>query len=252
MDWLFASIDPSRAHDVGAAVSWHARTMVFAWGFLAPLAVLIARYFKVLPNQDWPRELDNQVWWRTHWIGQTVVVFLSLLGLWLVLPMNMAAMSIHNWLGAVLLVTLLLQVLLGLVRGSKGGPTALASDGSPRGHHYDMTSWRRFFEAAHKSLGYAMLALAMLVILTGLWKANAPVWMWGALTVWWTILLACFVLLQSRGMAIDTYQAIWGDDPVHPGNRLPTPGWGVRRLETKRQERSDNVRNDRGNGVRSH
>jgi hypothetical protein len=59
MDWLLAPIDATRAHEVGFAVSWHARSMVLAWAVLAPLAVVIARYFKVLPGQDWPRELDR-------------------------------------------------------------------------------------------------------------------------------------------------------------------------------------------------
>ncbi len=252
MDWLLVPIDPSRAHDVGFDVSWHARAMVLAWGVLAPLAVLIARFFKVLPGQDWPRELDNQLWWRVHWMGQTAVAVLSVVGLWLVLPLNAEMSGLHNWLGALLLIAMLLQFLLGLFRGSKGGPTAPAPDGSFHGHHYDMTPWRNFFEATHKALGYASLVLAAIVILSGLWKANAPVWMWSLLSLWWVGLIICFVVLQRRGMAIDTYQAIWGDGVEHPGNQLPTPGWGVRRLETTRQERPDDVRSDRGDGVRSH
>ena len=52
MDWLLAPIDPTRAHEVGLAISWHARLMVLGWGILAPLAVIIARFFKVMPGQD--------------------------------------------------------------------------------------------------------------------------------------------------------------------------------------------------------
>ena len=250
MDWLLAPIDPTRAHEVGFAVSWHGRSMVLAWGVLAPLAVLAARFFKVLPGQDWPRELDSLVWWRAHWMGQATVAGLTLLGFALVLPINRSSMALHNWLGLVLLGIMLVQLLLGLFRGSKGGPTAPAPDGSPRGHHYDMTPWRRMFEVVHKSLGYGALALAVGVIATGLWKANAPVWMWGAIGVWWAGLLLAFVIMQRRGMAIDTYQAIWGADPRHPGNRLPSPGWGVRRLSTERDEGDADVRRDRGDGVR--
>ena len=246
LDWLLAPIDPSRAHEVGFAVSWHARSMVLAWGVLAPLGVLIARFFKVLPGQDWPHEVDTLVWWRSHWIGQSIVLGLTAIGLSLVLPLNLAAMSLHNWLGLVLIAFLLMQVLLGVFRGSKGGPT----DGVMRGHHYDMTPWRHMFEALHKSLGYAALGLAVLVIVTGLWKANAPVWMWGTLAVWWAGLIAVFVRCQRRGMAIDTYQAIWGADPKHPGNQLPHPGWGVRRWQETEEDKD--VRSDRGDGVRSH
>ncbi len=252
MDWLLAPIDPARAHDVGVAVSWHARSMVLAWGVLAPLAVLIARFFKILPGQDWPRELDSQLWWRSHWIGQVAVAAISVAGLVLVLPSERGAMTLHNWLGFGLLALMLVQVLLGAFRGSKGGPSDPARDGTPRGHHYDMTPWRLAFEALHKTLGYGALALAVVVILTGLWKANAPVWMWGALAVWWALLVVAFITLQRRGMAIDTYQAIWGDGAEHPGNQMPAPGWGVRRPGDTRRESADNVRNDRGDGVRSH
>lgn len=230
MDWLLAPIDATRVHDVGVALSWHGRLMVLGWGVLAPLAVLIARFFKIMPGQDWPRELDNQTWWRSHWMGQSVVVGCSLFALYLVLPTDFSKMTLHNWLGYTVLLAMVVQVLLGLFRGDKGGPTAPASDGSLRGHHYDMTRHRRMFEALHKSIGYFTLFLAAVTILLGLWKANGPVWMWIVLILWWAGVIAAFLLLQRRQMAIDTYQAIWGVDPSHPGNQLPDPGWGVRRL----------------------
>ena len=92
-----------------------------------------------------------------------------------------------------------------------------------------MTPWRRMFEALHKALGYGLLALAAVTILLGMWAANAPHWMWIALPLWCLGLVALFIRLQRRGLAVDTYQAIWGDDPQHPGNQRPLPGWGVRR-----------------------
>lgn len=228
-EWLASPIEPDRLHEVGLALSWHGRTMVLAWGILAPLAVLIARFFKILPGQNWPSQRDSKFWWRSHWIGQVVVFFLSLIGLFLVLPSDFSALSIHGWLGYGVITGLFVQVALGVFRGSKGGPTCPAPDGSTRGHHYDMTPWRRKFEALHKAIGYALLALAGVTILFGLWKANAPVWMWIMLLIWWTGLILAFLKMQRRGMAVDTYQAIWGDDPNHPGNKLPHPGWGVRR-----------------------
>lgn len=228
MDWLLAPIDATRAHDVGFAVSWHARSMVLAWGILAPLAVLVARYFKVMPGQDWPRELDNKTWWRGHWMGQGVVVLLTLFGLGLILAVPREA-GVHGVLGYVLLCLLALQILLGVFRGSKGGPTAPAPDGSLRGDHYDMTPWRIMFEWAHKLLGYAALVLSVIVILAGLWEANAPRWMWGGMGLWWSGVLAGAVILQRQGRAIDTYQAIWGPDPTHPGNRRRPIGWGINR-----------------------
>ena len=250
-EWLLAPVDPSRAHEVGFAISWHARAMVLAWGVLAPLAVLIARFFKVLPHQDWPRELDSTFWWRSHWIGQSLVFVLSIVGLVLVLPSQWNNMSLHNWMGYAVFAGVVLQVALGIFRGSKGGPTALAADGTTRGHHYDMTPWRRMFEALHKALGYGLLFLAALTILLGLWKANAAVWMWICIIVWWTLVVVAFFMLQRRGMAVDTYQAIWGDDPSHPGNRLPPPKWGVRRLNEKQGDALD-VRRDRRDRLSSH
>lgn len=233
-DWLASPIDPTRTHLIGGSIAWHGRSMVLAWAVLAPLAVVIARFFKITPGQDWPRRLDNPFWWRSHWIGQVIVLILSILGFLLVLPMNLAELSLHAVLGYLMLTALIAQVLLGLFRGSKGGPTAPAKDGSLRGDHYDMTPWRRMFEALHKTLGYGLLGLGAMTILLGLWKANAPMWMWLALVVWWAGLIALFLRLQRNGLAVDTYQAIWGDDLDHPGNRRPAPGWGVRRPGDKK------------------
>lgn len=239
MDWLLAPIDPTRVHEVGFAVSWHARSMVLAWGVLAPLAVVIARYFKVLPGQDWPRDLDTQLWWRSHWMGQGIVVSLSLFGLGLILGAAKGG-SLHGALGFVLLALMAVQVGFGVFRGTKGGPTAPARDGSLRGDHYDMTPWRVMFEWCHKLLGYLALVLSVVVIALGLWQANAPVWMWLTLGLWWPALICAACVLQARGKAVDTYQAIWGPDPSHPGNQRAPIGWGLRRHDHGDQ----NVRND--------
>ncbi len=260
LDWLLSPIDASRAHEVGAAVSWHARSMVLAWGVLAPVAVILARFFKITPRQDWPRELDNQFWWRCHLIGQTSVAILSVIGLAVIFWSSERPISTHGILGYAVLAGLVLQVLFGILRGDKGGPTAPAPDGSPRGHHYDMTLRRRMFEMAHKALGYMVLALAAITILYGLWMANAPRWMWTSLALWWPSLLVVFVVLQRRGFAVDTYQAIWGPGAEHPGNTMPALGWGVRRpgdapkpkQASKTQDgETSHVRSDRGDGLRS-
>ncbi|MEM8802117.1 MAG: cytochrome b561 domain-containing protein [Pseudomonadota bacterium] len=228
MEWLLASIDPSRPHEVGFAVSWHARSMVLAWVILAPLAVVAARYFKVLPSQDWPRELDSQAWWRSHWIGQSIVTGLSLFGLGLILS-TARERGFHGTLGYLLLVLMMAQVGFGIFRGSKGGPTERADDGSMHGDHYDMTRWRVAFEWTHKITGYTMLCLAVVVVGLGLWEANAPRWMWLVIFGWYVGIVLFCAYLQRRGQAVDTYQAIWGPDPKHPGNQRKPIGWGVRR-----------------------
>lgn len=228
-DWLLAPVDPARAHDVGVAMSWHARVMVLGWGILAPLSVLVARYFKVLPGQDWPNDLDSKVWWRCHWISQAGVLCLSLLGLALILAshQNTGQAWGHRLLGYLVVALGLSQGLSGLLRGSKGGPTDPRADGSWAGDHYDMSTHRLLFERFHKSCGYLTLSLAVPTILTGLWTANGPNWMWAFLLSWWTALLILATVLQKTGHAVDTYQAIWGPDPVHPGNRMKPQGWAT-------------------------
>ena len=54
--------------------------------------------------------------------------------------------------------------------------------------------------------------------------------MWLALIMWWITIVCLFFILQKRGMAVDTYQAIWGPDPRHPGNQRPAPQWGRKGL----------------------
>lgn len=229
LDWLLSPIDASRVHGLNFTVSWHARTMVLGWGILAPMAVLVARFFKVMPCQDWPNQLDSQIWWRSHWMGFSLVFCLSIFGLFLVLPLGADGMTLHRVLGYSVLVGMIAQVTLGLCRGSKGGPTAPANDGSLRGDHYDMTPWRRRFEVLHKSLGYCILLTASVTIVVGLWDVNGPRWMWISIILWWIIIASMFCLLQKRGMAVDTYQAIWGPDAELPGNQQPAPKWGMQR-----------------------
>ena len=218
IDWLFSPIDLSRDHDVEFLVSWHGRSMVAAWGVLAPLAIVITRFFKVMPGQNWPSELDNQFWWRSHWMGQSVVLLLTLIGLGLIFGAS-EGFNWHSATGYTILCLVAVQALLGVCRGSKGGPTAPAADGSLRGDHYDMTRWRLIFERLHKSLGYALLVLGVVTILSGLWSVNAPRWMLICLLLWWTTLAMVFIALQRKGWKIDTYQAIWGPDAIHPGNQ---------------------------------
>ena len=116
-----------------------------------------------------------------------------------------------------------LQVLGGMLRGSKGSP-------DESGDHYDMTRRRVVFEAAHKLAGYLALAVAAVAIVTGLLHVNAPRWMPVLIGAWSLAWAAAFAWLQCRGWCIDTYQAIWGADPRHPGNRRPPVGPGIRQL----------------------
>jgi hypothetical protein len=216
MVWALAPIDPSRTHDVGTALSWHGRLMTLAWGVLIPLGVVIARYLKVTPRQDWPRQLDNKMWWHGHLACQYTGGICMVAGLIIILFASRdGAHWQHRSTGYTVLVFGAMQFVAGWLRGSKGGPT----DTALRGDHYDMTLRRIVFERLHKAVGYLSLGLAAFTILTGLWAANAPRWMWVAIICWWLLLLVVSLRLQSLGRHVSSYHAIWGPDVAHPGNR---------------------------------
>jgi hypothetical protein len=228
LSWLMTPLSGATAHDIANWTAWHARLMVLSWGILMPIGVFAARFYKVLPKQDWPEELDNRTWWNAHRWVQGIAVLCMTVGLALALGAGRGegvAVRAHAALGWSLCIAGWIQVLAGVLRGSKGGPT----DASLRGDHYDMSSWRRWFERIHKGLGWAAIVVAIPTIAFGLHVSDAPRWMAGVLIVWWTGLLVWFVRLQLHGRCIDTYQAIWGPEDVHPGNRLRPIGWGVRR-----------------------
>jgi hypothetical protein len=225
--WLLTPLSGSAHHELPLWTAWHGRFMVAAWAIALPLGVLVARYFKVMPKQAWPDELDNKTWWHWHRILQTGGVLLMTVGCWLAMGHVHGAgvLSLfHRWLGWSLVASGWLQVIGGVWRGSKGGARpALCGD------HYDMTVRRRLFEYVHKIVGTAAVLLAVVAIGIGLALADAPRWMAIALTLWWIALAWLARYWQERGRCIDTYQAIWGPDLAHPGNRIPAIGWGIRR-----------------------
>jgi Eukaryotic cytochrome b561 len=227
-DWLMTPLSGSATHTIDAWTYWHARCMVAAWGVLLPVGALAARYFKVLPRQRWPQRLDHKGWWTVHQLTQWSGIALMLVGLALAWGQGSGAhplAALHAWAGWAVAAVGGLQFIGCATRGSKGGP----SEASLRGDHYDMSLRRRAFERLHKTLGWLSLLAAMGVISLGLVVADAPRWMPLALAAWWLLLAAAALRWQRQGRCIDTYQAIWGPDPAHPGNRLPPIGWGVRR-----------------------
>ena len=228
MDWLLSPLSGAAQHPIAAWAMWHARCMVLGWGVLLPLGVLAARFYKVTPRQPWPQVLDNPAWWRAHrglqWAGIAVMTLGAALA-WQQAAGSTPLARLHGWAGWMLVVAGWLQIAGGLARGSKGGPSAATL----RGDHYDMSPQRIAFERLHKALGWAALLAAVGVIALGLLLADAPRWMALLLGAWWLALAGGFTHLQRRGRCIDTYQAIWGPDPRHPGNHLAPIGWGVHR-----------------------
>jgi hypothetical protein len=202
--------------------------MVLAWGVCLPLGALIARYFKVMPHQDWPRVLDNKTWWHAHRALQYTGIFCMTLGLFLIygsMGSDRLTHQAHRWAGWCVIVAAWFQMAGGIWRGSKGGPT----DQQMNGDHYDMTVWRCVFERLHKSIGWLAILSAIPVTLLGLHIADAPRWMLLTLCLWWLFLAIIATQLQRKGVCIDTYQAIWGTDRSMPGMKRQPIGWGIRR-----------------------
>ena len=230
MDWLALPLSGSASHHIEPGVAWHARAMVLAWAVLLPLGALAARYFKVLPRQDWPLALDNKAWWHAHRVlqyGGMVLMSVGLVLVWSSAQGSSAAARVHAWIGWSICAGAWFQVAAGIARGTKGGPT----DAAMRGDHFDMTPRRVVFERLHKSIGWMAVLLAIPTIGLGLHVADAPRWMPVVLAVWWMALGAVAAALQRQGRCIDTYQAIWGPDAALPGNSRPVIGWGVRRYD---------------------
>lgn len=222
-DWLWQPLSGAGEHHLTKLAAWHGRLMVLAWGLLFPAGILIARYAKVTPRQRWPEELDNKFWWRLHLLLQSLGSLLMLLALGLIVVVAQGASSLARWHavgGWSLVAGVVIQVIGGRLRGSKGGP------GIP-GDHYLMTRRRVVFEYVHKTLGWLALVLSVPVVLAGLVVADAPRWMFLVLILWWTILVVLVITLQRRRCCLDTYQAIWGPADCHPGNRRRPIGWGV-------------------------
>jgi hypothetical protein len=241
IEWLLMPLSGAETHAISAAVSWHGRLMVLAWGVCAPVGILMARYWKIAPGQAFPQQLDSKVWWHSHRFFQSLCALLTLFAIALIyqktsqtapqvfIALLTTAQSLHQLLGYGIGVAVVAQICHALFRGSKGGPT----DSAMRGDHYDMTPHRKRFERIHKSLGWFSLFTAWATIALGLWLADAPRWMPISLLLWWACLATLALRWQRAGRCIDTYQAIWGLDTMHPGNSsnaAPPIGIGVRKI----------------------
>ncbi len=230
IDWLLSPLSGAQGHEIAPAMAWHGRSMVLAWGVLVPVAILVARYWKIWPGQQWPQELDNKNWWNLHRLLHSLALVLITAGAFFAVQHRTAPsvnFSTHTLLGWSLVALAWFQVLGGLLRGSKGGPT----EPSLRGDHFDMSRRRRHFERAHKTLGWLSLPLAMTTILLGLKLSDAPRWMPMILLCWWAALACLAWRWQKEHRCIDTYQAIWGNDSHLPGLAQPPIGWGIQRIE---------------------
>lgn len=211
------------ANNLPLYIFLHAALMLIAWMVLIPLGVIIARFYKVTPGQDYPREVDNKFWWHSHLLLQNGGILLACIALYLVWTPEKNLNNMHAVAGMSAMALGLAQVISGFLRGSTGGPWDRKGRPQPpqkvRGDHYDMTLYRRLFEFVHKKGGYVALGTAYVAGWLGLRQIGAHWLFFAAYAVWLALFAVWFYLLQKSGGWIDTYQAIWGPDPVHPGNR---------------------------------
>ena len=185
----------------------HAGLMVVAWGVLVPLGVIIARYFKITRQQDFPAHLDNGFWWNWHRGLQYTGVILSTLGFAaMASTVGLKLDTTHTQIGMAVVVIGWLQLLSGWFRGSKGGPT----EPTMRGDHYDMTPRRHVFQWLHKSLGWSVMALAFSAIWTGMSLMGLPDVAFALLVGNAAVFMIAAVIFQKQGRQVSTYRAIWG------------------------------------------
>ena len=244
--WLTDPLRGDSFMELAEPIRLHGLLMALAVGVLMPLAVLLARYSKILPGQDWPRELNRRFWWFSHLAltyCATVAVAAAMVLVVMALPEDADhAAHGHAWIGWLSVAMLLALLVNGWQRGSTGGPGkpapgTLGPLHGVAGDHYDMTARRRWFERTHKLLGYLLLAVFFVAVLSGLWHASAPRWTLVLLAAWWVALLLLAWRWERQGRCIDGYQAIWGPSMAHPGNRIPELGWGSRRYSEEEFQR---------------
>ena len=212
--WLLTPLSGTALHAIPGWEAWHGRLMVLAWSVVLPIGALVARFGKAPFRLD---RLDRQTWWQTHRAAQSAGI--AIMSVAAAIALFHAARSdraarIHHVLGWVVVGVGWTQGTAALLRGTKGGPTAI----SLRGDHYDMTRRRIAFEWLHKGLGWLVMPVVWAATAYGLVLADAPRWMPIAIGLWWGALLAAFVALQRAGFRVDTYRSIWGNDAHHPGN----------------------------------
>ena len=150
LHWLATPISGASDHAIAMPLAWHGRLMVLAMGLLTPPLIIVARFFKVTPQQDWPRQLDNPFWFITHRRWGHIVGAIVAVAMAFVLAERGWESPLHNvhtaagWL-VVLLV--LVQLIGSWLRGTHGGPVDPFTR-KPRpaalwpGDHFSMTRRR--------------------------------------------------------------------------------------------------------------
>ena len=207
----------------------HAWLMFGCWFVLVPFGVLSIRFFKTRPK---PRGLPRGVskfdplfiWWGMHIWSLYTAISLSLLGMALAIMVSGGfSGSLHAWFGGLTVFFGAMQIIVAWQRGTHGGHNHLSTDPDDpstwRGDHFDMTPRRRWFEAYHKPGGYFALFLATGAVATGLMQY----WMLAIAILMPVLFVAIFILivaLEGTHQRHDTYEAVFGNHPDHPFNKM--------------------------------
>jgi len=199
---------------------WHGLMMALAWLVLLPAGALVARFYKVLPRQDFPAVTDSKAWWRAHLLLQYGGTALAAAGLWAAWDALDGAWNLsnpHAVLGLAVMGLCAMQVVSAWLRGTKGGPTDTHADpadpGTWRGDHFDMTRRRRLFEGWHKRGGYLAFLLAVPATWLGVGLIGLPGWVQALPLVSAAVFAAAYARLTRRRRRVDTWAAIWGPSP---------------------------------------
>ena len=213
IEWLLTSISGAPDHTIAPWAAWHGRLMVLSWSFLLPIGMLAARYFKVTPGQDWPRVLDNKLWWRTH-LGAKRRRRGDDAGA----PHRVRERKRRGRRGGDLSPLRVdggryggVQVAAALLRGHKGGPT----EPTLRGDHRHDAAAHRFREGSQEPW-MDRRAVCPSRDRSRARARRRAAWMPLVLALWWIALIGVGVALQRAGRCFDTYQAIWVPIPPIP------------------------------------
>jgi hypothetical protein len=203
----------------------HALLMVASWGLAVPALLVITRFYKVTPGQNFPAFTDNPFWFFAHRRWMTIVVVVSTLAMGLALWElgGVALDTLHGKIGLAVVALGWAQQVLSYYRGTHGGPWDLKRNPKPReqwsGDHYNMSLRRCLFEAIHIPSGYLTALAGILAVLTGFYLFELA-WPWyAAYGAFLLGILALYWKYTRDGRHIRTYVALWGASPEHPGNR---------------------------------
>jgi Eukaryotic cytochrome b561 len=146
----------------------HGVLMFLAWGLLAPLGVMIARYAKMIPptSDKTPSKYFGAAvfWFRSHWMLQAAAWFFSLIGFILALVLASPGPhfdSIHSRIGLFVILLGFIQPLNAYIRPKGPAP------GKAR------TGVRFAWELWHKGSGYMAIFFGPIAIFLGFQLAQA-------------------------------------------------------------------------------